>query len=229
MKSLQEYIEAIDQPFEMPSAKDSVRVGRIKPRTWTGSKLWVHQVKTDTYQVYLVVDSKQGAEHPIGYIGLQWLGDNLFCADNAFVDPNFQKRGILSELMLFIKKTSNLEILSDTHMTKAGIALWNSLVKSPFFTAKIMDIKNNISFDFSDIGSELPDGTIAIDPKDDNQAYDYYNPVTGRGQRFFYLLESPESFTYMVEGQQYKHGYLGGRTGPDDMLAPYGHFSDGDL
>ena len=229
MKSLWEYIEAAEQEFKIPSASTGKKIGQIKPRTWNGNQLFVYQVKTDSYELYLVVDSSIGVDKPIGYLGFQRVGTNMLCADNAFIDPDFQKRGILSELMLFVKKKFNPEIISDTHLTVAGIALWNSLVASAFFNAKIADIKLSLSFDFSDIGITLSDGATLIDPKDDNKSYDFYDENTGKGQRFFYLLESPETFTYMVEGKKYSHGYVSGRTGPNDLLSPYGHFADGAL
>jgi len=229
MKTLHEYIREIEINLNIPAASNAKLLKKIKPRDWSESTLTVYFKENETECLYIVVDSRFGVSDPIGFLGFEKVGDKMLCARNAAVKPNFQKRGILSELMLFVKKTTGFEIISDTIMSDAGIALWKSLSRSPFFSMKIVDVKNNIKFDFSDIGSELPDGDIAIDPKDDNKNEKFYEVGNPNGQRFFYILESADKFNMMVETTSYAYGYLMRSREPHGLLSPHGYFETGDL
>ena len=148
---------------------------------------------------------------------------------NAYVEPQYQKQGILSELMLFVKKHTHLPILSDTHLTQSGKNLWHSLAKSPFFDLKIIDLKTQTVFDISDVGKILPNGDLALDPKDDNTSDSYYDLSTDQGQRFFYILESPQQFDIIEENQQYRFGYRLDQAMAHSILSPMGYFKVGDL
>ena len=147
----------------------------------------------------------------------------------AYINPEYQRRGILSETMLFVKKTTNKSILSDTHMSYAGEALWKSLEKSTFLDVKIVDLKTNVTFDKTDVGELLPDETPAQLPEDDNQSNDYYNRSTRIGQRFFYMIESSNKFTFTENGRDYDYGYIIESNKNKSFFGPYGYYKSGDL
>jgi len=228
-KTLAEFQLILDQPqLTIPSATNARRIGQIQPRS-VKFIIDVWYQKDEVHEIYFAVNRAVGPGSPVGYCGFLLAPGPVLYAVNAAVDPQYQKQGILSELMLFVKKYTKLPILSDTHLSPAGQQLWKSLIRSPFFTAKIIDLKTQIIFDFADIGSQLPDGTTAIDPEFDDADADFYDPATDTGQRFFYLLESPDKFQYVAEGREVSFGYRLSRHLPNSILSPMGHFTFGDM
>ena len=228
MKTLFEYIREAEISLYIPSAENSNPLKKIKPRDWAESLLTIYFLDLPHECHYFVIDSRFGIGDPIGNLGFLKVGEKMLCARNAVMKPEFQKRGILSELMLFVKQRTGFEIISDTVMSDAGIALWRSLEKSGKFSMKIVDAKYSVKYDFSEIGIPAEDGTPVLDPKDDTLSPELYNSITDTGQRFFYILESDKQFHMMIEGKSYHYGYLDNSRDPDSLLSPSGYFERGD-
>ena len=229
LKSLDEYQLVPNQTFGIPSAEQAKWVGQIRPRGNLPFIVDVYYLKDATHEIYFAVNRKIGPKNPMGYCGFKSAAGPILYAVNAYMDPQYQRQGILSELMLFVKKYTNVPILSDTHLTQSGKNLWHSLANSPFFDLKIIDLKTQTVFDISDVGQTLPNGDVALDPKDDNTSDEYYDSSTDQGQRFFYILESPQQFDIIEEGQQYQFGYRLNQSIAHSILSPMGYFKSGDL
>jgi len=229
LKNLDEYKLVQDQKFNIPSAVTGSWVGQIRPRGNLSFVVDVYYLKDSSHEIYFAVSRDIGPSTPIGYCGFKSAPGPILYSVNAYVEPQYQKQGILSELMLFVKKHTQLPILSDTHLTQSGKNLWHSLAKSPFFDLKIIDLKTQTVFDVSDVGQILPNGDLALDPKDDNTSDSYYDLSTDQGQRFFYILESPQQFDIIEENQRYQFGYRLDQAMAHSILSPMGYFKAGDL
>ena len=159
-----------------------------------------------------------GPKSPVAFLGFQ-ITQGAIIARNAYTNPICRGKGIQSELFLFVNKVEGQKILSDT--------LWNSLIKSSKFNLKILYIPTKELFDIADIGkAKTQDGETVESPKNDSQDDGFYDSVTKKGQRFFYLIKSKERF--IVEGYEIsvmidRHKTLG------NILQPYRYFRDGDL
>lgn len=146
---------------------------------------------------------------------------NALIARNAWTHPEFRKMGLASELMHFVNKLDSdrgkQPILSDKEMSPDGEALWNSLIKSGKFSAKIHDLATHLTYEIGD----------CVEPKHDNASDHLWNGTSG--QRYFYLLETNLFKWFDATGQEHlcegagPSGHL-----PKTMLIPYAYFSAGD-
>lgn len=124
----------------------------------------------------------------------------------AIVHPDHQRQGILSEIVNFLVHTKNTPLISDTRLTAAGEALVASLNNK--MKASIFYIPTGEKFPLKSAGNATTsDGHKVIDPADDFLHPEMFDPSTQQGQRFFYLWESPQSFTNIVEGVTYNYGF----------------------
>jgi hypothetical protein len=110
-----------------------------------------------------------GPASPVASLGFQ-IAQGVIIARNAYTHPLCRGKGIQSELFLFVNKVEGHKVLSDTHLTTAGEALWDSLVRSAKFSLKILYIPTSEIFDVSEIGtSTTQDGETVDSPKNDSQ------------------------------------------------------------
>ena len=221
-----EYQMIPDPGFTMPDFSNGQQVGTIN--TGAGPMTIWKRVADDQIG-YAAIDRKVGLSKPASYLGFL-VGRGLIVAKNALTDPAYQQKGISSELFLFVNQVEGHTILSDTQLTVGGEALWNSLIRSGKYSAKILYVPTSELFDLSDIGqATAQDGQTIQSPKNDSSASDVFDPATKIGQRFFYLLENHRkemvveehgrTFRFSVDPS--KHRTMG------DILQPPRYFADG--
>ena len=172
--------------FTMPNFSKGKNVGNIN----TGAgPLEVWKIIVNNEINYAAIDPKKGPKKPVAYLGFI-VGTGLIMAKNALTNPAYKRKSIISELFLFVNQIEKHKILSDIQLTIEGEALWNSLIQSNKFNAKILYSPTSELFDLSDVGNaKTSDGEIVQSPKNDTFA-GVYDSNTGNGQRFFYLLEN---------------------------------------
>jgi hypothetical protein len=221
--------------FNMPDLSSGKHIGTIP--SWGMGPFEVWKIISDEQVIFGAVKSEIGAAKPVCIIGFRIVPVALI-AKNALTDDNYQKKGIASELMFFVNKVAksvsenakgNL-IISDWSLSMAGEALWNALLKSKKFHTKILYVSKNPTetFALSDIGKTY-DGLTVISPKNDNKYDDFFDPTTGIGQQFFYILESNKTSKILENGKMIKYSlyddYM--RKSTASILQPYNYFRDG--
>jgi hypothetical protein len=196
---IDEYQMVPDPGFTMPDFTSGQQVGTIN----TGAGPLQVWKRVDQDQIgYAAVDPKADPAtrlvNPASYLGFL-VGQGLIVAKNALTDTAYQRKGISSELFLFVNQVEGHKILSDTQLTTGGEALWNSLIQSQKFNPKILYVPTSELFDLSDIGqAKASDGEMVQSPRTDSADQNVFNKSTGKGQRFFYLLENAQK-VFVVE------------------------------
>lgn len=195
---------------EIPTSEGSTPVGHIRTFQWTIKACDNYHNGKD--EAYFWLDYKG---RDIAYVELVLIGE-YHALHTAFILPEYQNKGLMSELVHWIIRDQGVALINDTQMTRAGLALWKSLMSR--MDTSIIDISTGKKY-----GLDHPDT-----PEGDNAAPKAYNPLDGSGQRLFYLIEAPEMFHRIIEGVEYNFGcdIERHRYGKHSMLPPY--FGDGD-
>ena len=115
----------------------------------------------------------------------------------AFVIPEFEGKGVMSELVHWIIRDRKVPLINDTQMSKSGEFFWKKLMMG--FDSAVIDVKTGERFDLNQIGIDV------MAPEKDNFNPDIYNPSDDTGQRFFYLLEAPQYFVHIIEGVAHRY------------------------
>ncbi len=178
---------------------------------------------TETNHIYYgaVLRDEGDPSKPKAIVGFEQMSSgNALVARNAWTDPNYQKRGLGSSLILFANQLDGTRgrqpILSDTQLTPAGIRLWKSLIGDHRFKASIYNAETGHIHEISEI-----DGVNVLDPATDNAQPDFWDGQSG--QRFFYLLEQHKQA--LVEGQWHNFGFDRGKHYPArKLLFPPSYF-----
>jgi GNAT superfamily N-acetyltransferase len=220
---LEEYQKIPPMPLGAPDFTPGGVVGTIN----TGSGvLAVWKIEDGDAVGYGAVDPASGPATPLGFLGFAKAGSALV-AKNAWTDPAHVRKGIQSELFLFVNKAEKFSIISDTQLTDDGEKLWQSLMKSLKFDSKIFYVPTRETFAVGEIGkSHTFDGSMVIDPVDDFFHGDFYDTGSNTGQCFFYLLEGRFMFVEHHQGKTYRFGYS--RPGLSPLIAPQRYFADGE-
>ena len=165
---------------------------------------------------------------PLGYVLFQRMsGDaKVLIAKNAWVDPEYRRQAIQTELFQFVNKVEHFQILSDTQLTKEGEALWKSLTSSSSFNSNIVYVPTGELYSINDIGKKkTSDGFTVISPEDDCIQPDFWNGTIG--QRFFYILESKGKF-YLNETEGLRYfGICESRHKGSSLMGQYNYFAEG--
>jgi hypothetical protein len=138
---------------------------------------------------------------------------------------DYQRKGVASEIVLFVNKVKGYPILSDTQLTPSGEALWQSLLRSGKFKEQILYIPTSERFSLTDAGRNTKDGRTVILPHDDNFHSEFWDGE--KGQCFFYLIESEGNFIVESDGRKYCYGVDRSKHGLGLMFPPQ-YFTDGD-
>lgn len=170
---------------DIPDSTGSIRIGRIVAADVEG--IIKGDREGDTVYFWL---ERQGVDIAFAQIGNKGGHAALLY---AFVLPEFQRRGVMSELMHWIIRNNSQPLINDTQLSPNGLKLWKGLMKS--LSPSIIDISTGKKYNIHD--PHVPK------PEDDSAQPDAYDPVTGIGQRYFYLVEAPEYFKHLVEGVEY--------------------------
>lgn len=170
--------------FFIPPSNDSTPVGHVRNAEWI-IKVW--QNGNDLACFWLEYRGEN-----IAYVEIQIIGD-YHSLHTAFILPEYQNKGLMSELVHWIIRDQGVALINDTQMTRAGLALWKSLMSR--MDASIVDISTGKKYDI-----EHPDR-----PEGDSASNKAYNHEDGTGQRLFYLIEAPEYFSHIVEGVEHRY------------------------
>jgi len=199
-------------------------VGHINTGVGT---LDVYQIRSGNETAFGAIDQNLGLKDPVCFLGFLEKGPKILIAKNAYTKNGYQKKGIASELFLLINQGFKNKIISDTEMTDAGEALWNSLKKSKNFSVKLFYIPTKEIFDISDIGKKkTSDGKTLIDPIYDNKSNFRYDEKPD-GQRFFYLLEVNKKIKSTKNGKIYEYNAnLNLSIRPRRILQSYRYMND---
>ncbi len=226
-QEIKEYQKTIQRPVPIPDFTNGQQVGTIQ--TGVGPlEVWK---MIDEHMGYAAVDSKIGAQSPLSFLAFEVFSPAVLIARNATTLPAYQKKGISSELFLFVNKADGYKILSDTLLTDSGESLWAALIASSKFSTKIAYLPTSETFVLSAVGiGKTRDGHIIKSPKDDNLDHNFYDSKTKQGQRFFYLIEAPDKFSF-VDNKEILCEYgvdVNRLRWKGKILQPYRHFDDED-
>lgn len=150
-----------------------------------------------------------GVEHKnrtVAYIGIEHLKNSMYYVKNAWVDYNYQKQGLAKELMMYLLNHKSYKLLSDEFMTRDGVKLWMSFMKTTNRSIKIYNRETNEIYDVNDVGKHYKDGRIIMKPEFDDQE----NPGD---QKFFYLIEGSNKISKHYDS--------------DSLFPPYRIFNEG--
>ena len=174
---------------------NSKLVGKLNNQAGTNEIFYRYDGQNHIY----IVTNQNDNTKTIGYVILQpRSGTNYVNARNASVDPAYQGKGILTNLMIWIKDNTSYKILSDTQMTTAGENLWLSLGKKNLL--KVIDLATG--------QEEKWTGNNNIDPRKDSvDSHEYGTPsnnvVLSGGQKWFWLLEGILNYQSLMESSKY--------------------------
>lgn len=152
---------------------------------------WVIKVFHDTEGASFWIEHKG---NDVAFAEIKTVSDYV-ALHHAFVLPEYQGKGIMSELCHWIIRDKGQALINDTQMSTEGVKLWNGLMRS--MGARIIDISNGKSFDLDD--------PKAPRPESDSAQPDFYDASSGKGQRYFYIIEAPEYFKHIVEGVEHHY------------------------
>lgn len=156
----------------------------------------------------------------IAYVFIQQYDENVWQVKGSYIYDNQNRgKGIGTELYIQIVLFDKKKLISDDQLSDSAEKLWvNSLPKSGR-DVKIYDVEDKKIYTFNDIGNQTSDGTVVLDPKNDNERdrkisvghLDYNEP------RFYYLLESTlvgDDFASYRKDRLVEPKYLGKEISP---------------
>lgn len=179
-----EFQNVNDTPWTfVPSSEGSTPVGHIRNFEWT-IKVWQNGKNLACFWL-------EHQSRDIAYVEIEMVNE-YHCLKTAFILPEYQNKGLVSEIVHWIIRDQGVALINDTQMTRAGLALWKSLMSH--MNASIIDIVTGKKYDL-----DHPDK-----PEGDSASNIAYNGT--EGQRLFYLIEAPEMFHRIIEGVEYNFG-----------------------
>ena len=212
------------QPIPIPPSEDANHVGNAG---YKDGSLWIYS-KTDGDQIGYW-GRIANTDIDVAFVGLVRAGD-VFYAKQVVIHPDHARKGIISEMILFIIKHEKKPLMNDTDLTPNGKDLWMSLVNSGKFDVSVVYLPTQQKFTLDQIGSRASDGAPVIRPEDDNFQDGFYDSSTGEGQRYFYLLESTRATIDLIEeGAKYSRKYDFQRAAPAEWFTAYRYFGNDDI
>jgi GNAT superfamily N-acetyltransferase len=166
----------------------------------------------------------------IGYRTLKKREDTeYYQGKNSYLLPEYRKKGIASELLLWVLNNRPYKILSDYEMSDDGEKLLLSMEKHG--KLHVLDTASGKQELWADNGKNN-----TMDPRLNNKFNDDYpeNPEDINRKRIFWLLEGyvHKIITLEESGNLPKFGVynksLLERAGLDPFIQPYRHFGPGD-
>ena len=152
----------------------------------------------------LRVDTWTKTEKPIAFISLAQIPRHVVF-HQAFVLPEFQGQGVLSEMVNHIVRVKNISVINDAQVSKDGEKVMQYLNRK--YKTSILYLPTGETFSVNDVGSAVTtDGVAVASPEKDCLSQWFYSEQNPFGQRFFYLWESIGNFTNIIEGVTYTYG-----------------------
>lgn len=212
------------QDIAIPNSDQSENIGSIG---FSDGQIIISHWENNNWHYYWA--KIRNTEKNIAFVGIQEASGGISFWRYATILPEFSRKGIVSEMMQFIINDIGTMLLNDTVMTQAGVDLLFSLIRSNKFKTSIAYLPTAELFTLADVGKSTKDGSIIIPPERDSVDSDSYDPTTGAGQRFFYMLETLKSVPLVVEGIEYNRGYVHSRHKPPSLYGNYRYFNTGDV
>ena len=151
----------------------------------------------DVYRMYFnnnnlfygLIDTALGLTMPVCYIGFTYVSGLPLLRKNSYCRPEHRNKGLISELNFFIANTEGEAMISDTHMSIAGLKTWEKLFRLYPTQTGIFHGPTLQTFPLSAANTTYK-GVDVVDPKDDNNSNYYWFQNAVDGQKWFYIYQA---------------------------------------
>lgn len=161
--------------FSIPSSEGMEPVGNVRSFQWV-IKRWQNGI--DKARFWLTYDGRD-----VAYVELNVI-EQYYALKTAFAIPEFQNKGLVSELVHWIIKDQSGSVINNTVMSQHDLELWRSLMTR--MDANIINIMTGEEFPLDHCDK----------PEDD----------TGEDQEMFYMIKPPEYFYHVRDGVRHHYG-----------------------